>query len=203
MSETKLFLLSPAHCGGKRAAMLLRREADFDLALRVHGPEGAPLGEVFSFVSGLYFRGKLAYAGEFGRPPAGMPASLVITPGRGLVDPTMPVGAADIREFASVPVDLRDRRYREPLIADVERLGRAVSPSTRVVLLGSIATTKYVEVLLGVFGGRLCFPRAFIGMGDMQRGALMLKAVGAGEELPYVSAEGATRSLAGRPGRRA
>ena len=61
---SRVFLLSPASCHGERARLLLRDEACFDLALRLRG-EGAPLGEVFSFLSGLYFRGKLAYARAF------------------------------------------------------------------------------------------------------------------------------------------
>ena len=44
--------------------------ATFDLAVRLRGPGGAALGEVFSFMSGLYFRGKLAYARTFPAPPA-------------------------------------------------------------------------------------------------------------------------------------
>ncbi|HEY6929256.1 MAG TPA: hypothetical protein VJA66_06235, partial [Thermoanaerobaculia bacterium] len=64
----RIFLLSPASCSGARARMLLRRQARFPLAERVRRPEGAPLGEVFSFLSGLYFRGKHTYAQAFARP---------------------------------------------------------------------------------------------------------------------------------------
>ncbi|MCC6143789.1 MAG: hypothetical protein IT368_08275, partial [Candidatus Hydrogenedentes bacterium] len=32
---TTVYLLSPANCAGKRAAMLMRQEAQFDLALRL------------------------------------------------------------------------------------------------------------------------------------------------------------------------
>ena len=35
---------------------------------------GAPIGEVFSFLSSLYFRGKLTYAQRFAAPPTGVPA---------------------------------------------------------------------------------------------------------------------------------
>src|SRR5690606_20239197 len=62
----RVFLLSPAHCGGRRAQLLLNEAAEFPLAQRIRSPEGAPLGEVFSFLSGLYFRGKLTYARRFG-----------------------------------------------------------------------------------------------------------------------------------------
>src|SRR5207253_9073079 len=70
MARKRVFLLSPANCNGKRAQLTLREAADFDLARRLRA-EGAPLGELFSFVSGLYFRGKLAYALRFAQPPAG------------------------------------------------------------------------------------------------------------------------------------
>ena len=65
----RVFLLSPANCGGLRAKMMLSPNARFDLAHQLQTGAGAPLGEVFSFVSGLYFRGKLAYARRFARPP--------------------------------------------------------------------------------------------------------------------------------------
>src|SRR5438132_13806102 len=58
-TQYRIFLLSPAHSGSERAKMLLSDRAHFDLAVKVrHG--GAPLGEVYAFLSGLYFRGKLA-----------------------------------------------------------------------------------------------------------------------------------------------
>jgi hypothetical protein len=195
MSASTIFLLSPAHCGGKRAEMLLRNDADFDLASRFR-TEGASLGEVFSFVSGLYFRGKLAYSTRFGQSPPPFPRALVITTGRGLVDPATRVGPSDLRNFADVPIDPGDPRYTRPLERDVRRLAMELTADSRVVLLGSIATSKYVELLLSEVGDRLHFPDPFVGMGDMQRGALMLQAVSAGEELTYIRADGAVRSLA-------
>jgi hypothetical protein len=175
--------------------MLLRSDADFDLANRFR-TGGASLGEVFSFVSGLYFRGKLAYSTRFGRSTPPLPPALVITTGRGLVDPATPVGPSDLRDFSDVPIDPRDPRYARPLERDVRRLATELPAGSRVVLLGSIATSKYVELLLSELGDRLHFPDPFVGRGDMQRGALMLRAVSAGEELAYIRAEGAVRSLA-------
>jgi len=67
----RLYLLSPANVHGKRAQRVKRAEATFDLAARLR-TQGAPLGEVFSFMSGLYFRGKLTYAKTFGAAPAGI-----------------------------------------------------------------------------------------------------------------------------------
>src|SRR5512134_974451 len=100
----RVFLLSPANAGGERMALVLSERARFPLARAVQA-EGAPLGEVFRFASGLYFRGKLAYAEAFARPPRGVPGALVIVPGAGLVTPALPVREADLRAFAAVPVD--------------------------------------------------------------------------------------------------
>lgn len=195
IKEINVFLLSPAHCGGRRAATLFRPASDFDLALRIRRPEGAPLGEVFSYVSGLYFRGKLAYAEAFGRAPNGVSSSLVITSGRGLLPSSTMVTLDDLEEFSLVPVDPADERYLGPLVADVERLKSLAGKDCRFVLLGSIATAKYIEPLLSILGNRLCFPAPFPGLGDMSRGAMMLRAAKDGVELPYVKAEGAIRSL--------
>ena len=49
---------------------------------------------------------------------------------------------------------------------------------TQFVLLGSVATDKYVGPLLDVFGDRLYFPATFAGRGDMSRGGLLLRARG-------------------------
>ena len=189
----RIFVLSPAHCGGRRASLLLRGEARFDLALRLRAG-GVELGEAFSFVSGLYFRGKLASASAFARPPAGMPGALVITSDRGLLPPHAPVTLDDLAACAQVSVDLAEPRYREPLARDVAALAAALPPACDVVLLGSIATGKYVDLLLDIIGDRLRFPLDFVGRGDMSRGALMLEAARRGEELAYVPAAGALRT---------
>jgi hypothetical protein len=191
-SMHRVFLLSPANSRGERMALLLSVRGRSALARAVQGP-GAPLGEVFRFASGLYFRGKLAYAEAFARPPAGLPASLVIAPGAGLVPPSAVVRAADLRAFAAVPVDAREPRFRRPLERDAAALADALSVSAEVVLLGSIASEKYVEPLLRVLGRRLVFPAAFVGRGDMSRGGLMLRAARAGLELEYLPVEGAVR----------
>jgi hypothetical protein len=195
MITRRIFLLSPAHCGGKRAAILVRADAGFALAKRLRTPAGAPLGEVFSFLSGLYFRGKLAYGTHFADPPPGMPGTVVITTNRGLVEPATPVSVSDLDDFGSVPIHPGDARYRDPLVADVGELAGRTDGGSRFVLLGSIATQKYIEILLDLLGDRLLFPEPFIGMGDMQRGALLLRAAASGSELPYVVASRAVRSL--------
>jgi hypothetical protein len=195
MSPHRIFLLSPAHCGGKRAAVLLRPEASFELAERLRSAEGAPLGEVFSFLSGLYFRGKTAYAQRFAAPPPGLPGSLVITSSRGLLPPGTRVHPADLEAFAAVPIDPREPRYREPLAADLARLA-AEAPDCDFVLLGSVATAKYVDLLVAALGERVLFPAVFAGMGDMQRGALLLRSAREGVELPCIPVAGAV--LTGR-----
>ncbi|HEU5041563.1 MAG TPA: hypothetical protein VFT84_12110, partial [Gemmatimonadales bacterium] len=173
-SPSRVFLLSPAHSGGKRAELLLRDEARFPLAERLRQPGGATLGEAFSFLSGLYFRGKLAYARQFARPPAGVAGAQVITTNRGLLDADTPVGIEELRAFGGVDIRPDERRYRTPLERDLEWL--AAAPGLELVLLGSVATGKYVDVLLDVVGERLLFPTDFVGRGDMSRGALLLRA---------------------------
>jgi hypothetical protein len=191
MSHRRIFLLSPAHCGGKRAAILLNERATFPLAQRLHSSSGVTLGEAFSFLSGLYFRGKLAYADRFTRPPVDQPGVLVITTDRGLLAADAPVGSRELREFGTVDIRPDHPRYREPLARDLARLSQDADAD--VVLLGSVATGKYVDVLLEFMGERLLFPREFVGRGDMSRGALLLRAVREGKELAYEAVAGAIR----------
>jgi hypothetical protein len=56
----RIFLLSPARTDGKRASMAMNPTAKFELARQLRSDVGASIGDVFSFLSGLYFRGKLA-----------------------------------------------------------------------------------------------------------------------------------------------
>jgi len=189
----RVFLISPASCSGERARMLFREAARFDLALRVREAAGAPLGDVFAFLSGLYFRGKLTYARRFA-PRAAEPAgTLVITSRSGLVPPEVAVRLADLRRFAEVEIDASNPRFRRPFVRDARALARSLGPEDEVVLLGSIATGKYVDVLLDVFGPRLLFPRDFVGRGDMSRGGLLLRHARAGHELPYAPVQGTVR----------
>src|SRR5215510_9908730 len=196
--KNRIFLLSPANCGGIRAKRVVSDAAQFPLAAQLRTSQGATLGEVFSFVSGLYFRGKLAYARRFARPPdptdrlvAG--GVLVITPNAGLRAADVAVTVDSIRAFAGEPIDLTNARYRRPLENGARALFESVGPECEVVLLGSIASGKYVEVLLPIFGDRLLFPSSFVGRGDMSRGGLMLRCVDSGLELDYVPIAGAAR----------
>ena len=189
ITRERIFLLSPASTAGRRAAILLNPSADFELARRLRA-QGAPIGEVFSFLSGLYFRGKLAYARAFAAPPAGAPGVLVITSDRGLVSPDVVISLDDLHALADVPIEVSEPRYRAPLERD---LAAIAALSCDVVLLGSIASGKYVDVFLGALGRRLVFPEAFVGRGDMSRGGLMLRHVDSRTELTYVPVAGAQR----------
>jgi hypothetical protein len=195
----RIFIVSPARTDGKRAGLLFNEGATFDLARRLRAGEGAELGEVFSFLSGLYFRGKLAYARRFARPPARLGGCFVITSDAGMLAPEARVDLARLKRFAETPIDLAEPRYVEPLVRTArEVLGQLPAPS-EVVLLGSIATAKYVDLLLDCFGSRLAFPREFVGRGDMSRGGLMLRAVEAGAELDYASLATTTARKGARP----
>jgi len=195
----RLFLLSPASCAGKRCNQLLARGAAFELALRVRDGD-ASIGEVFSFLSALYFRGKLAYATRFARPPDGLPGVLVITPDRGLVLPETVITLADLRAFARVPVDAAELRYARPLRETVQALLSRLPRESEIVLLGSIATRKYLDVLQPQLGSALHFPADFVGRGDMSRGGMLLRAARAGVELEYRAVDGARLSQASSAG---
>jgi hypothetical protein len=188
--HTRLFLLSPANMSGRRARMLFAPRSNFALALRVRSPEGESIGEVFSFLSGLYFRGKLAYALHFARPGS---AIRIITCDRGLVAPDLPVTLAELRSMSRGAIDPKHPPYRAPLERDAESLAQQLDRAADVVLLGSIATGKYADVLHAAFGSRLKFPESFVGRGDMSRGGLLLRAVREDQELSYLPLAGAVR----------
>jgi hypothetical protein len=193
MSVYRIFLLSPANCSGERARLLFSQAATFPLARRLRGSEGVSLGESFSFISGLYFRGKLTYSKQFASPPSGTPGVLVITPTRGLLRPEEPITLERLREFAQVDIETRDPRYLQPLRKDVRKLAERAGNNYQVVLLGSIATGKYCEVLAESLGDRLVFPADFVGRGDMSRGGLLLRCAAARQELCYVPFSSARR----------
>ncbi len=153
------------------------------MAKQLRGP-GAPLGEVFAWLSALYFRGKLLYARRFATA-----GSFVMAPGLGLRDPDSIIGTDDLRAMGTIEIE--SDAFIAPLRRDAVRVD-GDKPS-RVVLLGSIATGKYIDTLLAVFRDRLVFPGSFVGRGDMSRGGLLLRCARSGEELDYVPVAGATR----------
>jgi hypothetical protein len=196
-----IFLLSPANCGGNRARIVMSERATFDLAARLRSG-GAPIGEVFAFLSGLYFRGKLAYSRAFACLPDGVELDgggvFVITPNAGLRSPDTVITLDAIRRFASVDVSIDNPAYRRPLERSAKALADEIGDCP-VVLLGSIASPKYVDVLLKIFDDRLLFPQEFVGRGDMSRGGLLLRCVASREELTYVPVAGAVRHGARPP----
>jgi hypothetical protein len=183
----RIFLLSPAKVNGVRARLLLNPNAPFALARQFHA-EGLPLADIFTFASGLYFRGKITYARHFARRGE---CIRVITTNAGLLDPLTSFNVEGLRAFGEVDIHADNPHYHRPLRRDASALARELAPNGIAILLGSIATAKYRDVLLEAFGERLVFPRDFIGRGDMSRGGLMLKAARAGIELPYISVQGA------------
>jgi len=196
MTKFRIFLLSPAHCGGKRANQVMSPNARFALADQLRSRRGAKLGDVFEFVSGLYFRGKRAYATRFASPPEPDSAIVgagvhIITPNAGLRSPDTYVTRRAIRAFATTDVDPDNASYRRPLESSARALVREIGSECDVVLLGSVASPKYVSVLLDIFGERLRFPVAFVGRGDMSRGGLLLRCARDGQELEYAPIAGA------------
>lgn len=180
-----IFLLSPANLSGRRGAMLFNSTAQFQLARELRSPEGAALGELFSFVSGLYFRGKLAYARAFGQAPPGQSSTYVISAGGGLCTPEERLSLARLQGWAKVSIHHDNPHFTAPLIRHANALREQSVPGTRFVLLGSVASNKYLAPLRAAFDADLLFPSQFTGLGDMSRGALLHRAVRERRELAY------------------
>jgi hypothetical protein len=193
----RVFVLSPANCNGVRAQWLLRKNSRSDLAQRLRSP-GAPLGEVFSFLSALYFRGKLAYAQAFSRPAFDCPGIFIITPSAGLVPHDTLIRLPNLRRFGRVPIHVKNHVYYSSLRRTAKKLARGIGPDCKVVLLGSLASRKYLEILSPIFGSRLIVPAEFIGRGDMSRGGLLLRYVRENRELNYVAGTTVKYDLRGR-----
>jgi hypothetical protein len=191
---TTIFLLSPANLSGKRGKMIMNPEASFALARTLQSAEGAPLGEVFSFVSGLYFRGKVVYARAFGCAAPGQSSAYVMTAGGGLCALEARVTLRQLRDWQTVAVSERNPHFTAPLVRQACLLLDSHDPGARFVLLGSVASNKYVAPLLEVFGEQLLFPERFTGLGDMSRGALMLQAARDQRELAYLPVARARRT---------
>ena len=188
----KIFLLSPARVTGKRAEMLLNPNASFDLASRLRDGQ-ATIGEAFAFLSGLYFRGKLAYANKFAKTYRRMPGVWVITSGLGLLPAATQIRSQDLVTLGDVPIDPSNARYVQSLHSSANKLSLKLPKNCDVVLLGSIGTKKYAELLVKIFDTRLKFPIDFVGRGDMSRGGLLLRSVADERELDYVPVIGAVR----------
>jgi hypothetical protein len=184
----RIFLISPANLKGVRGQRLLNPRADSELS-RCLRTQGAPLADLFCHTSSLYFRGKFTYARHFAAPPAGVEGCYVITSSRGLLRPETVMNIEAVRALAAdADIDLEDEVYRGSLRRDAVALENALPLDCQVVLLGSLATEKYVTPLLEIFGRRLFFPSAFVGRGDMSRGGLLLRCIRENRELAYSSA---------------
>jgi hypothetical protein len=181
--RTRIFLLSPANVAGIKGQRLLNPSGDSDLALRLRD-SGATLGEVYRFISSLYFRGKLDYAQRFQSAPHGVAGVQIIT-GAGLMLPETVITLSDLRRISATSIDAKNSDYRLSLDSDLLRLRERVSDETEIILLGSVATSKYITPIREVFGKRLLFPRAFLGLGDMSRGSILLRYCAQGAELEY------------------
>ena len=194
--SSRIFLLSPANMSGLRARQLTSPRAKFDAARMYQSPEGVPIALAFAFMSALYFRGKIAYALQFAHPSD----IFVIAPGFGLVPADWRITADRMKVLAKTEVDVRKRNYRKPLERDALQLAENAAADAQIVLLGSVASGKYVDILWPIFGERLVFPAMFAGLGDMSRGGLLLRAARANRELEYTSlAAPRHKSEAGNP----
>jgi hypothetical protein len=184
----RVFLLSPARLDGARGLRLRGppgRLADAERAIGegLRSAAGVALEDLFAKISGLYFRGKLAYARRFARPSPGAPGVHLITTDRGLVREGTRVRIADVEAMAAGEVDARRDGYRVPLRGSARRLLAASGPDTEFVLLGSVATDKYRVPLGAILGERLMVPHAIVGRGTLERGSLLLRAARDGREL--------------------
>jgi hypothetical protein len=152
-------------------------------------------------MSSLYFRGKLAYARRFAVPSGviGGDGIFVITSGYGLVPPDWRLNAERVKRMQKIDVDVATRNYTKPLKEHAQLLARALETEddAQVVLLGSVATGKYVDVLRPILGDRLRFPALFAGLGDMSRGGLMLRAAREGRELQYTTLDAPRHRVGG------
>ncbi|HXH90373.1 MAG TPA: hypothetical protein VNN25_02245 [Thermoanaerobaculia bacterium] len=185
---SRIFLLSPANTSGIRAKQFISPRASFEAALQYRSPEGVEIAKAFAFMSSLYFRGKIGYAQHFAKPAAVDGCGVyVITPGFGLVPPDWRLTSERMKVMSRTPVDGSEQNYRKPLERDALSLAATLEHDAEVVLLGSVASGKYVDILWPIFETRLRFPAAFAGLGDMSRGGLMLRAVRANRELEYAT----------------
>jgi hypothetical protein len=194
---SRIFILSPANCNGLRARWVLKKSSRSDLAVRLRSA-GVSLGEVFTYLSALYFRGKLAYARNFAEPPSSCPGILIITPTAGLLAHDTLIRLSRLRGFGRVPIHVKNQTYRAALRRSAKDLVNQLGTECQIVLLGSVATGKYLDILGPIFGTRLRTPAEFVGLGDMARGGLLLRCVRENRQLNYVEVASVVRSQSQR-----
>jgi hypothetical protein len=183
IQRQRFFILSPATAHGPRAQLLRNPSSGSAFARRVR-EEGAPLGEVFSFLSGLYFRGKLEYARAFVRSARDVEGVHVITMTDGLRSPDARVSTQELERFALCPEGAT--ASSEALERTAQALAQQANADAEIVLLGSVSTGKYTDILAPIFGERLCFPREILHIGQLARGALFLRRARERRELDYM-----------------
>ena len=186
VTRARLFLLSPASAHGARARPLLELEPRTQLARQLSTSEGVPLGDVFRYLSGLYFNGKLAYARAFASPPSTIAGEgvYVITLSDGLLLPTTVLRTEDVRRFAAV--EMGSEVYGRALERGARVLAEQVGGECDLIFLGSVGSGKYTDLLLPIFGERLLFPPVLQSQGQLERGAFLLRCVQEQRELEYV-----------------
>jgi hypothetical protein len=180
-----VFLISPASLSGVRGVRLLRGIGNGPVTERLARGERVTIAEVYTSISSLYFRGKLAYARRYARLPHSVGVR-VITSDRGLCAADDLVDLDDLRRMASGAIDEREPIYCRCLTDSARALAGQLTDECIVVLLGSLATRKYLDPLREALGDRLRVPREFIGLGDMSRGGLLLRAAAGGRQLEYI-----------------
>ena len=190
---SRVFILSPANCNGLRARWVLKKSSCSDLAMRLRS-SGVSLGEVFTYLSALYFRGKLSYARNFAEPPSSCPGILIITPTAGLLAHDTVIRLSRLRGFGRVPIHVKNQTYRAALRRSAKELVSQLGTECEIVLLGSVATGKYLDILAPIFGSQLRVPTEFVGLGDMARGGLLLRCVRENRQLNYVEVASVLRS---------
>jgi hypothetical protein len=183
-SRTRIFLLSPANASGIKGQRLFAPASSCELALRLRNG-GVALGEIYRFISSLYFRGKLEYAQRFQHAPEGVAGVQIIT-GAGLMLPETVITLERLQTVSATSIDAKNTSYRLPLDRDLLRLREVAGDGVDVILLGSVATYKYIDPIKAVFGERLLFPKEFLGVGDMSRGSMLLRSCAQGRELEYI-----------------
>jgi hypothetical protein len=177
-------VISPATAHGPRARQLRRPDSNSTLARQLR-EEGVPLGDVFSFLSGLYFRGKLEYARAFACVPTDEAEGVyIITMTDGLVSPNARISVQDLERYAQCGEGAASAATA--LESTARALLHRMGSEGDIVLLGSVGTGKYTDLLAPIFGERLLFPRDVLHIGQLARGALFLTRAREQRELEYI-----------------
>ena len=93
---------------------------------------------------------------------------------------------------------VKNQTYRAALRRSAKDLVNQLGTECQIVLLGSVATGKYLDILGPIFGTRLRVPAEFVGLGDMARGGLLLRCVRENRQLNYVEVASVVRSQSQR-----